>query len=166
MIQDRRLGKALMLRDTQGVAPNHVVLPMEVVPIVARFAGKDTCAEIASALSKEAGETVPVSIVVQLASELEEAMFVDGTPYRKERARIEKVFADAAVREASHAGGAYHDDPTKLAEYIDSKCRAAGGRGDVHLAWDFARADEGAVRALSEGVRDAARASRGGFRCD
>jgi AmmeMemoRadiSam system protein B len=126
MIQDRRLGKALMLRDTQGVAPNHVVLPMEVVPIVARFAGKDTCAEIASALSKEAGETVPVSLVVQLASELEEAMFVDGAPYRKERARIEKAFADAAVREASHAGGAYHDDPQKLAEYIDSKCLDAG----------------------------------------
>ena len=111
-----------MLRDTQGVAPHHVVLPVEVVPIVARFTGASTCDEIAKVLSKEAGETVPVSIVVQLANELEEAMFVDGTPYRKERARIEKEFADAPVRPASHAGGAYHDDPKKLAEYINEKC--------------------------------------------
>lgn len=131
MIQDRRLGRALMLRDTQGVAPHHVVLPVEVVPIVARFSGAATCEEIAKALSKEAGETVPVSIVVQLANELEEAMFVDGTPYRKQRARIEKEFADAPVRPASHAGGAYHDDPTKLAEYIDEKCLGGDGKASV-----------------------------------
>jgi AmmeMemoRadiSam system protein B len=129
MVQDRRLGKALMLRDTQGVAPSHVVLPMEVIPIVARFAGNATCEEIARALTKEAGDTVPVSIVVQLASELEEALFLDGAPYRKERARIEKAFADAPVRPASHAGGAYHDDPTKLADYIKTQClRAANGK--------------------------------------
>lgn len=111
-----------MLRDTQGVAPNHVVLPIDVVPIIARFTGGATCEDIAKALSKEAVEKVPVTLVVQLASELEEAMFVDGPPYRKERGRIEKAFADAAVRPASHAGGAYHDDPTKLAQYIDKDC--------------------------------------------
>ena len=127
MVQDRRLGKALMLRDTQGVAANHVVLPMEVIPVVARFSGRETCEEIAKALSDEAGETVPVSIVVQLASELEEALFVDGAPYRRARARIEKSFADAPVRAASHAGGAYHDDPAKLTAYIEKDCLAAAG---------------------------------------
>lgn len=125
MIQDRRLGRALMLRDTQGVAANHVVLPMEVVPIVARFTGQLTCDEIAAALSKEAGERVPPSLVVQLATELEDALFVEGNPYKRERARIEKEFADAAVRPASHAGGAYHDDPKELATYIDEKCLGA-----------------------------------------
>ncbi|MBX3233138.1 MAG: AmmeMemoRadiSam system protein B [Labilithrix sp.] len=125
MIQDRRLGRALMLRDTQGVAHNHVVLPIDVVPIVARFTGHATCEQIARDLSKEAGETVPVSLVVQLASELEEALFVEGAPYKRERARIEREFADAAVRPASHAGGAYHDDPNKLADYIDQKCLSA-----------------------------------------
>lgn len=114
-----------MLRDTQGVAPSHVVLPMEVVPIVARFAGRETCDEIARSVSKEVGEKIPVSIVIQLATELEDALFVDGPPYRRERAKIEKDFANAAVRPASHAGGAYHDDPAKLAEYIKKDCLAA-----------------------------------------
>jgi len=125
VVQDRRLGRALMLRDTQGVAANHVVLPMEVVPIVARFTGNATCEEIARDLSKEAGEQVPVALVIRLASELEDALFVEGAPYKKERARIEKEFADAAVRPASHAGGAYHDDPKELASYIDEKCLGA-----------------------------------------
>lgn len=131
MVQDQRLGKALMLRDTQGVAPSHVVLPIEVVPIVARFGGRETCEEIARAVSKELGERVPVSLVVQVATELEAALFADGAPYRRERARIEKEFADAAVRTASHAGGAYHRDPTKLAKYIQKDCfdaaRASNG---------------------------------------
>lgn len=111
-----------MLRDTQGVAQTHAVLPIELVPIVARFTGSNTCEEIAKQVSRETGERVPVDLVVGLANELEEGLFLDAPPYRRERARIEQDFADADVREASHAGGAYHDDATKLAEYIRTEC--------------------------------------------
>ena len=114
-----------MLRDTQGVTSSHAVLPMELVPIVARFTGRMTCAEIAASASSEIGEDVPVGAVVQLATELENALFVDGPPYRAERARIERDFASADVREASHAGGAYHGDPIELTEYIEVECLGA-----------------------------------------
>ena len=123
-----------MLRDTQGVARSHAVLPMEYVPIVARFDGARTCEDIARLASKEVGERVPVDVVVRLATELEEALFVEGAPYRRERARIEREFADADVRPASHAGGAYHGDAKKLADYIDKECfgqtNGGGNRGD------------------------------------
>jgi MEMO1 family protein len=122
VVQDRRIGRALMLRDTQGVTSSHAILPIEVVPIVARFAGSMTCEEIARDAEQELGQEVPVEVVVKLATELEEALFVDGAPYRRERARIEREFASAAVREASHAGGAYHDDPAALVEYIEVAC--------------------------------------------
>lgn len=114
-----------MLRDTQGVAPSHVVVPVDFIPVVARFDGRRTCEEIARQASSELGEKVPVDVVVRLATELEDAMFVDGPPYRRERERIERAFADATVRPASHAGGAYHDDPAKLAAYIDEDCLGA-----------------------------------------
>ncbi|MBX3214605.1 MAG: AmmeMemoRadiSam system protein B [Labilithrix sp.] len=125
-----------MLRDTQGVT-SHAVLPIEVVPIVARFTGKSTCEEIAREASTELGERVPLDLVTKLATELEDALFVDGPPYRRERARIEREFASAAVREASHAGGAYHGDPIELAEYIDVEClgtRAANGGSPTRAA--------------------------------
>jgi AmmeMemoRadiSam system protein B len=111
-----------MLRDTQGVATWHAILPMAVVPIVGRFTGGMTCEQIAHDASIELGETVPVDVVVKLATELEEALFVDGPPYRRERARIEREFASSPVREASHAGGAYYDDPVELAAYIETEC--------------------------------------------
>jgi MEMO1 family protein len=124
VVPDRRLGKALMLRDTQGVAQGHALLPLDLVPIVARFTGSSTCEEIARAAARETGANVPTELVVRIASELEDALFVDGAPYKKERARIERAFAEDAVRAASHAGGAYHGDPKKLAAYIDNDCFA------------------------------------------
>lgn len=118
-----------MLRDTQGVTASHAALPMELVPIVARFTGAMTCTEIAEHASKELGETIGVEIVVRLATELEDALFVHGAPYDRARARIEATFAEADVREASHAGGAYHGEAKKLAAYIDEACLAlASGR--------------------------------------
>jgi len=119
-----------MLRDTQGVARTHAVLPMELVPIVARFTGSSSCEDIAKQVSKESGEAVSVDVVVRLANELEEGLFIDGAPYRRERARIEREFADADVRPASHAGGAYHGDATKLADYIRDECLGKAGQAN------------------------------------
>jgi hypothetical protein len=119
-----------MLRDTQGIATVHATVPLELVPIVARMNGARTCEQIARDVSAETREHVPVDLVVRLASELEEALFVDGPPYRREHARVAREFAEAAVRPASHAGGAYHGEPHKLAEYIEHDCfRSAAPSG-------------------------------------
>jgi hypothetical protein len=131
VVPDRRHGKALMLRDTQGVAKTHAVLPMELVPIIARFNGHKTCEAIAREVSAEAKSEVPVDLVVRLANELEQSLFVDGAPYKAARARIEREFADADVRSASHAGGAYHGDPRSLADYIDQDCFGVATAGSA-----------------------------------
>jgi AmmeMemoRadiSam system protein B len=122
IVPDKRYGRALVLRDTQGVASSHAVLPAAFVPIVARFTGQRTCESIAREATQELKEEVSVDLVVQLATELEEALMCDGAPFKKARAAIERAFAEADVRPASHAGGAYHGDSKKLAEYIDKDC--------------------------------------------
>ena len=55
VVPDSRLGRVLMLRDTQGVAETHAMLPMDLVPIVGRFDGTATCEEIARDVSRELG---------------------------------------------------------------------------------------------------------------
>ena len=155
-----------MLRDTQGVTSSHAVLPFEVIPVVARFDGKLTCEEIAREATLEIGQRVPVDVVVRIATDLEEALFVDGPAYRRARAAALADFAAAPVRPASHAGAAYHGDPAKLVAYIDADCLGAApapvknGRALVGLVaphidpWRGARCYGAAYNALAAALPD------------
>src|SRR5579859_8132468 len=124
VVPDREHGRVLVLRDTQGVTDANAVIPPVLVPVVARFTGRATCEDIAREASKDVGGEVPVEVVVRLAEELERGLFLEGTAFRDARARVERSFAEASVRPASHAGGAYHADPVKLRRYIDHSCLA------------------------------------------
>jgi hypothetical protein len=126
VVPDKRLGKVVVLRDTQGITDKHAVIPLPMVPIVGRFTGSRTCAQIAKDASRELGEEVPVDVVVRLADELDRGLFLEGASFEAAKKRVEEEFARAEVREASHAGGAYHGDPTKLRSYLGSQCLAKG----------------------------------------
>jgi hypothetical protein len=124
VVPDGENGRLLVLRDTQGITEAQAALPPALVPLVARFTGRSTCEEIARDASGELGTEVPVDVVVRLADELERALFLEGAPFREARERVEREFARAHVRPASHAGGAYHGDRQKLERYIETSCLA------------------------------------------
>ena len=94
------------------------------VPVVARFTGRLTCGEIAREASEEIGAPVPLEVVVRLADQLERGLFLEGATFSRARARAEREFAEATIRAASHAGGAYHSEPRALERYIDEACLA------------------------------------------
>ncbi|MDB4996597.1 MAG: putative phosphomevalonate decarboxylase [Myxococcaceae bacterium] len=122
VVPDPQHGKLLVLRDTQGVATGHARIPPALIPIVARFDGQHTCEEIAREASAELGEEVNVELVTRIADQLDEGLFLHGPTFRRARADVERQFADAEVRAATHAGGAYHADPAALREYLDKSC--------------------------------------------
>jgi AmmeMemoRadiSam system protein B len=124
VVPDRQHGRVLVLRDTQGVTDAQAVLPPVLVPIVARFTGRLTCEEIAREVSQELGTELPVDVVVRLAEELERGLFLEGPALRAARVRVEREFAEARVRRAWHAGGAYHGERRALERYIDEACLA------------------------------------------
>lgn len=127
---DREHGRVLVLRDTQGVTDNNAVIPPALASVVIRFNGRLTCEAIAAEASAEVGSTIPVDVVVRLANELDAALFLEGPLFRAARARVERQFADAPVRAATHAGGAYHGEQGALRKYIDEACLAkANGHG-------------------------------------
>ncbi len=131
VVPDREHGRVIVLRDTQGVTEAQAVIPPVLVPVVARFTGKLTCEEVARDAAGEMGTHVPVEVVVHLASQLEQGLFLDGPVFRAARERVQKEFVDAAVRPATHAGAAYHKERRALEKYIDQSCiaRAEGAQG-------------------------------------
>ncbi len=122
VVPDKEHGRVLVLRDTQGVTEAQAIIPPVLVAVVARFEGSLTCAEIAREVSQEIGTDVPVDVVVRLAAEFERGFFLEGSAFRMARARAERDFAEASVRPASHAGGAYHADARELRRYIERSC--------------------------------------------
>jgi AmmeMemoRadiSam system protein B len=127
VIPDERFGQAILLRDSEGVTSRMATIPPPLWPILARFTGAHTAAEIAAIASRDSGEQVPVELVERLAGELDEALFLETPRYRAERARVEQEFVRAAVRPASHAGGAYHGDPERLRNYVEIDCIGRAG---------------------------------------
>ncbi len=119
VVPDPRHKKVLVLRDTQGIAPGHAVLPPHLIPIVARFTGRLTCEQIARAAD------VPLEIVENVAEQLDAGLFLEGDTFSRALDRVRADFADLAVRPASHAGGAYPGDPGALASYVAKDCVAA-----------------------------------------
>ena len=133
VVPDKEHGRVLVLRDTQGVTDGHAVIPPSLASVVIRFNGRLTCEEIAAEASTEMGQPFPTDLVVRLAEELERGLFLEGAVFRAARARVEREFAVATVRPATHAGGAYHGERPALERYIDEACLAkANGNGAAH----------------------------------
>jgi MEMO1 family protein len=135
VVPDREHGRVLVLRDTQGVTDAHAVLPPALASVVVRFNGRLTCEEIAAEASAELGTNVPADVVVRLADELEQGLFLEGPTFRAAKTRVEQDFATATTRAATHAGGAYHGERLALEKYIDEACLAkangvAAGNGN------------------------------------
>jgi MEMO1 family protein len=132
VVPDPKHGRLLVLRDTHGVTDASAAIPPGLVPIVARFSGARTCEQIAREASQEIGAEVPVELVVKLASELDEGLFLEGPRFREALSKVQRDFASAPVRAASHAGGAYTDDPAELRDYIDERCLQAADAGKTN----------------------------------
>jgi MEMO1 family protein len=128
IVPDARHGKVLVLRDTQGIAQGHAVLPPAFIPIVARFTGRMTCDQIAKDAARELGADVPVSIVKDIAQQLDEGLFLEGDTFAQALERTRTEFAELASRPASHAGGAYPGKRLELTDYIEQSCMKAAAR--------------------------------------
>ncbi|WP_438011425.1 AmmeMemoRadiSam system protein B [Sorangium sp. So ce321] len=140
VIQDERHGRALMLRDTEGIAPSAIIVPAASSAVLARFDGRRSVDEIARDASRATGQHVDAAHVTQLADELERAWMLDSPRFHARRRTVVQSFDAAPIRMAAHAGGAYHGDRSRLADFIERQCLQA------------ARPQGGEARAASQGA--------------
>lgn len=165
-LQDRARGRVLMLRDTEGIAPAPVMVPAHLAAVVARFDGRRSPPQIAAEVARATGQRVTAALVEQLAAELDAASMLETPRFEARRRAVIRAFAEAEVRPATHAGGAYHADPEALTRYIEDEClgrasaRPVAGRviGLCAPHMDLWRAAAGyghAYRALAAGLDEA-----------
>jgi AmmeMemoRadiSam system protein B len=119
----------LALRDPAGYTPAVVLVPLGLLEILALFDGERDVSAIQAEVARATGESVQREHIENLIAGLDEQGFLDSAAFARRRHEIDHAFLDAPRRPASHAGGAYPDDPGRLRSMMDGFFAPPAGPG-------------------------------------
>lgn len=123
----------LALRDPTGVAKTPALVPVALVPIIARFDGRRSHADIRRGLLQDEGLDVPLSAIRDAAEALDESLFLEGPRAEAAISGARAAFLASPSRGASFAGSAYPGEPKKLEAYIANDCVGARFKAEEPL---------------------------------
>lgn len=130
-VEDR---PGLLIRDSFGYSDSILIIPPPLVEVLECFDGEQTELDLRQRLVQITGDLQVGDIQEQLTGTLREAGFFHDEIYEELRDARHREFRESAVREPSHAGTAYPEDPDEtrrtLAEYMKGGEAAAE---DEHL---------------------------------
>lgn len=127
-VRDPARGPVIVLRDTEGIAPDAVVVPVEWSVVLSRFDGRRSAEEIVADVRRSTGRRVDTESVAQLAAELDGACMLDSPRFQARRREVVQAFNASPVRPAAHAGGSYPGVSAELTEFIERRCLAEAQR--------------------------------------
>jgi AmmeMemoRadiSam system protein B len=117
------------LRDPAGYTSAVVMLPVDLLDVLALFDGEHDVAGIQAELMRTDGERVAREHIERLLTALDEHGFLDSPAFAVRRATIDRAFLEAARRPAHHAGGAYPADAAQLRAPMDAFFAPPAGPG-------------------------------------
>ena len=126
---EREGRRFVALRDTAGYTASVVMLPIQLVEILARFDGAHDVADIEAELRRRGSVTLERGRIEELIAQLDEHGFMESPGFAARRAAIDGRFLEAATRPASHAGGAYPADADELRRTMDACFEPPEGAG-------------------------------------
>ena len=121
----------LALRDPAGYTESVVMLPAALLEVVSLFDGEHDAADIQAAVMRRRGELIDSTQIHELAAALDTHGFLESPAFETRRARVDGEFLDRARRPASHAGGAYPDEPAALRAMMDGFFEPPAGPGAI-----------------------------------
>lgn len=118
--------RGIVLVDRLGLSQPTFV-PEALLPIVGRFDGERSVAEVCAEATAALGEAVPEDFVRDLVRQLDERLVLHSGRYRAAMAAARDAFLAAGVRPARHAGSAgYPADPGRLRAALGRLVAATG----------------------------------------
>ena len=125
-VEDR---PGLLIRDSFGYSDAVLIIPPPLIDVLECFDGEQTELDLRQRLVQITGDLQVSEIEEQLTGTLRQAGFFHDDIYEELREARHREFRESAVREPSHAGTAYPDDPEEarstLAEYMKGGAAAA-----------------------------------------
>lgn len=125
--QDGR--RFVALRDQAGYTDAIVLLPADLLEVVALFDGRHSLLDIQAELTRRRGQIVPRADIEAVVEGLDTHGFLDSPRFAERRAQVDAEFLAAPVRPAAHAGGAYAGDAEALRAAMDGFFTGPDGPG-------------------------------------
>ncbi|HEU5196335.1 MAG TPA: AmmeMemoRadiSam system protein B [Methylomirabilota bacterium] len=119
------------LRDPAGYTPSVIMVPAALLEMVALFDGEHSIVDIQADLMRRHGEIITREHIETLIEALDGHGFLESPSFAARRAAIETEFLAARSRPATHAGGAYADDPVALRAAMDGFFTSPDGPGPI-----------------------------------
>jgi AmmeMemoRadiSam system protein B len=121
----------LALRDPAGYTESVIMIPLALLEVVSLFDGEHDIADIQAAVMRQRGELIDSAQIRELAAALDAHGFLEGAAFEARRASMDREFLELAQRPASHAGGAYPDEPAGLRAMMDGFFAPPAGPGAI-----------------------------------
>lgn len=116
------LGRALLLRDGEGIAPNALAIREDFTPLVLSMDGTRSVDALVRHVNSLGGPTIDTALVRKLIADLDASYFLDSPRYLDRRRDVVVAFKMRSERPAHHAGSAYHADAKSLRRFIEQEC--------------------------------------------
>jgi AmmeMemoRadiSam system protein B len=134
-VEDR---PGLLVRDSFRYSDNVLIIPPQLVECLSCFDGEQTTLDLRAMLVKNTGELQVSDLETQVIEALTRSGFLEDETFLAMKAEREREFAEAPVREPSHAGSAYPDERDELRQtmdrWMDGAVNSKGRSGMVGIA--------------------------------
>lgn len=117
----------LLMRDPFHYSDATLIIPPPLVGCLEFFDGNHSELDLHSYLVKLTGQLDVSALVKHLNETLSSAGFLQDETFATMKSAAERAFAEAPVRQPSHAGSAYPDDPEELREVFRSYMNGTNG---------------------------------------
>jgi len=109
----------LLIRDSFRYSDAVLIVPPPLVQCLACFDGQQTQLDLRALLVKISGQLQVGDLEDQLIEVLTRSGFLEDETFHAMKARREREFAEADVRQPSHAGSAYPEEPAELRKTME-----------------------------------------------
>lgn len=109
----------LVIRDPFQYSDATLIVPPGLVSCLEFFDGEHSVLDLRAYLVRATGELDVGQIEQHLTETLSTAGFLEDQAFLRRKEQVERAFAEAAVREPSHAGSGYPDEKSQLTRTFD-----------------------------------------------
>lgn len=129
-VEDR---PGLLIRDSYKYSDATLIIPPVLVQCLECFDGLQTGLDLRALLVRITGELEVGQLERHLLDTLSGAGFLEDETFQRLRSERRLSFSESAVREPSHAGSAYPNDPDELGKTLDEYMTAAPAQAADNL---------------------------------